>query len=1010
MDRNLMIKDLQKDKSIESLLDARTLFLEKGYLEERDKYIINELPNELESFSNQKNIRIIKITKFVYDEKENIPDKLSNVYTALYGTNSSIFLILKSNGKECSFYLGIRSKESVNSAFLTLKSSLNGNFSGIEYEDNISNNEIGKILNYILREEVREVTTVTGVPSFKEKDKNNFIQGIEKLIDSMEGKEFSAVLIANSVDYKKIKSIKRGYEEIYNEISPFNEVTITLSQNEAQSISKSIGASLSETTGYSLSKADSTNNSYSNTASEGKTKGWNLSIPFTEIGINRSKNTSNSHTNTTGYSNSKSFSNNESETKTKTNTDTIGNIKAIGEAYQIRKENKTFITLSEKIKKQLERIENAEGNGFWETGIFFLSEEPQNSIVAANIYNGIIRGENSGIEKNGVYHFNNLDDVERIKDYLSYFYIPQICVKVNNNIINSSISSVITTEELSLQLNLPKKSVLGIDVVKMAAFGRHNKEAVNENDINIGKLYHLGKVIDKKIGLNIETLASHTFVTGSTGSGKSNAVYCLVDKLSEKNIKFLVIEPAKGEYKNVFGGRKDVSVYGTNKKYTELLKINPFSFNDEIHILEHIDRLVEIFNACWPMYAAMPSILKNAVEKAYMAVGWDLKESVNLFNENKYPTFETLKLTLEDVIKSSEYSDETKGNYKGALLTRVSSLTRGLLGNVFTDDEISERELFDKNVIVDISRIPSMETKSLVMGILFMKLHEYKIAVSGSLENQKLNHVTILEEAHNLLKRTSLEQSQESGNLQGKSVEMMTNAIAEMRTYGEGFIIVDQAPELLDLAVMRNTNTKICLKLPNLSDRELIGKAMDLDNNQIKELAKLDVGVAAVIQNDWEEACLVKFNYMRKRDKYTYSYKPMDKDFKKNVMRYIFKNDILKENRLDENTAKEVYTFLKKEGIKVQRLNEEKEKVEAAYKILDGKSILNITNAITARNNAEWQEKMEEVLSNILNISNEDNLLSIVAKAILNVVIEKGGKYEEIYKNWDELKNERRVF
>ena len=130
----------------------------------------------------------------------------------------------------------------------------------------------------------------------------------------------------------------------------------------------------------------------------------------------------------------------------------------------------------------------------------------------------------------------------------------------------------------------------------------------------------------------------------------------------------------------------------------------------------------------------------------------------------------------------------------------------------------------------------------------------------------------------------------------------------------------------------------------------------------------------------------------------------------KNYLTYGVKNDILKENRLDENTAKEVYTFLKKEGIKVQRLNEEKEKVEAAYKILDGKSILNITNAITARNNAEWQEKMEEVLSNILNISNEDNLLSIVAKAILNVVIEKGGKYEEIYKNWDELKNERRVF
>ena len=27
-----------------------------------------------------------------------------------------------------------------------------------------------------------------------------------------------------------------------------------------------------------------------------------------------------------------------------------------------------------------------------------------------------------------------------------------------------------------------------------------------------------------------------------------------------------------------------------------LLKINPFSFPDDIHVLEHIDRLIEIFN------------------------------------------------------------------------------------------------------------------------------------------------------------------------------------------------------------------------------------------------------------------------------------------------------------------------------------------------------------------------------------------------------------------------------
>ena len=133
--------------------------------------------------------------------------------------------------------------------------------------------------------------------------------------------------------------------------------------------------------------------------------------------------------------------------------------------------------------------------------------------------------------------------------------------------------------------------------------------------------------------------------------------------------------------------------------------------------------------------------------------------------------------------------------------------------------------------------------------------------------NQHLKHVTVLEEAHNLLKRTSSEQSSESGNLLGKSVEMLANSIAEMRTYGEGFIIADQSPGLLDMSVIRNTNTKIILRLPDYEDRELVGRAAGLNDEQIVELAKLDNGVAAVMQSDWLEPVLCQIDkYERKYD------------------------------------------------------------------------------------------------------------------------------------------------
>ena len=314
----------------------------------------------------------------------------------------------------------------------------------------------------------------------------------------------------------------------------------------------------------------------------------------------------------------------------------------------------------------------------------------------------------------------------------------------------------------------------------------------------------------------------------------------------------MIVEPAKGEYKKVF---KDVRCFGTNPKQGEILKINPFSFPEEIHVLEHIDRIVEIFNVCWPMYAAMPAVLKDSIEQAYIAAGWDLDTSENTKIPGLFPTFDDVLRELNITINKSDYSTDTKGDYIGSLSTRLKSLTNGMNGRIFVSDELDLADLFDRNAVIDISRIGAMETKSLIMGLIVLKLQEYRMAKASEM-NSPLKHITVLEEAHNLLKKTSTEQSAESSNMIGKSVEMLTNTIAEIRTYGEGFVIVDQAPSLLDTAAIRNTNTKIVLRLPESTDRELTGKAIALKESQFGELSKLPTGVAAVYQNDWQEAVL----------------------------------------------------------------------------------------------------------------------------------------------------------
>lgn len=587
--------------------------------------------------------------------------------------------------------------------------------------------------------------------------------------------------------------------------------------------------------------------------------------------------------------------------------------------------------LLEVLETNIKRLTKSKSTGLWKTATYVFSENGTTSQSVANYLRGLTQGDESFIESATVFDWKEQKDKSgkiiettpfpEIKKYLTHFTHPifinrsdLLCntvskdylmkeidealheetenneslspdiienaqndfreniEKINIQLIPITPTTNISTTELAKLFALPTHSLPGLPVLECAEFGRnvatYDEQRQDNNHLSLGKVYHMHDTEKLDVSLQKKSLASHTFITGSTGSGKSNTVYHLLSQAEKNECKFLVIEPAKGEYKHVFGNT--AHVYGTNKKLSDLLRINPFSFPSDIHILEHLDRLIEIFNVCWPMYAAMPAILKEAVEKSYEDCGWNLAESSNEYGENLYPTFADVTRNIRTIIDSSEYDNDNKGAYKGSLITRLKSLTNGINGQIFTTDEISDAKLFDENVIVDLSRVGSSETKSLIMGLLVLKLQEYRMT-SGRM-NSDLQHITVLEEAHNLLKRTSTEQSSESSNLIGKSVEMIANSIAEMRTYGEGFIIADQAPGLLDMSVIRNTNTKIIMRLPDLGDRELVGRAANLNNNQIEELAKLPCGVAAVYQNEWVQPVLCKVNHYPIDDNSTFEY------------------------------------------------------------------------------------------------------------------------------------------
>lgn len=621
------------------------------------------------------------------------------------------------------------------------------------------------------------------------------------------------------------------------------------------------------------------------------------------MGVNTSWGTSHSATEQTGTSHSTSdgTSHGTSDTISQQESHGTTDTRGMGRTQQVELCNKSVEELLERIENQLKRAKESEDYGCYKCAAYFLSSTPSTAILAANTYRALMVGEGSSVESGAVNVWQNDEaQVAQLREYLKRFMHPVFARPLWAGAPDSLLytpATLVSGRELPMHLGLPTRSVHGLPIIEHAEFGRNvPDETVPDADkMELGKIYHMGREEKADLILNRQALTAHTFITGSTGSGKSNTVYELLRQLDAGGVNFMVIEPAKGEYKNVFGGREDVHVFGTNPKITELLRINPFRFPEEIHVLEHIDRLIEIFSVCWPMYAAMPAVLKNAMLQAYEVCGWNLETSENEYNKDLFPTFQDLLTELVDVIEHSAYDKEVKNNYRGSLETRVRSLANGLNGQIFSADEIPEKQLFDENTIVDLSRVGSLESKSLIMGILIMRLNEYRMTSCTEMNNP-LKHVTVLEEAHNILRRTSTEQTEEGSNVAGKSVEMIANAIAEMRTYGEGFVIADQSPGAVDISAIRNTNTKIIMRLPDEQDCQLAGKAAALKDDQLDEIARLPKGVAVIYQNNWTEPVLCKINKFEGVEK-RYQYKTCATDRKAEMMSAILLKNLLKKEK-----------------------------------------------------------------------------------------------------------------
>lgn len=852
------------------------LYLNRSYL---DAFSSAPIISANRSIMDVSRLRLVEISKLVFDANEKFTDKLMSVYSALHSLNSAVALIIDSDGEKIRFYMGTRSEQNSSLAGDILESTLKGNFPGIVY-DSKDINDIQDVITGIQKKGIKSLASVSIVPSMRDetKDMDTFIQGIEKFIDTMNGKLYTMLCLASPLDRQVMEKRKHGYEELCSVLTPHAKLSLAYGENESSAVNKSISTSFSKSVSRSVSNSNTTSSSTSSGTNSSSSSGSSYNGGFSKDGSSFGWGGNSGYSNgsfdsyTSGNSFTQAVSDSEGSTSTDSKTDgtteTVGSSKTV----TLNFENTGVSNLIKRAQAQLERFKMCESFGMWEFCSYFMSKDIHTTALAGNAYKALMTGKESDVESAhfNIWSLNQEDTIKKITDNILHFVHPSAEIAAFEGGYNKQIvtpTNLVSGNELPIVMGLPKKSVSGLAVVEMAEFGRSvvYENKVPSRKIDFGNIYHMGVVENSRVVMDLDLLSSHCFITGSSGSGKSYATYELLEQVLQNDVKIMIIEPAKGEYKQIFGGLKGIKIFTTDPNAYRILRINPFQFPDNIHLLSHVEQLLQIFNASWPLYAAMPAILKQAVVDSYTRCGWDVQNSIWIpgISDHKYPVFADVLEILPDIINTSDYSADSKGDYKGALLTRVQSMTVGINGVIFKNSVgIEDSLLFDSNVVIDLSELGSDEAIALIMGVLIMKLNEYR--KSQRKENPKLalnsqlSHVTVLEEAHNLLKRTSKDQNQEGANMIGKSVEMISNSIKEMRTYGEGFIIIDQSPMAVDASAIENTSTKIIMNTPAKDACEELGSALSLNAQQTRELSRLNVGVAAVFQKGWLSPVLMK--------------------------------------------------------------------------------------------------------------------------------------------------------
>lgn len=827
--------------------------LERSYLEE-----ISSRESFVKESSGNSYVKWIKISRLPVSplrvDDYDLLSRWQGVLSSFHAWNQKLIFLLQRKGGYTSLYIG--HPNNISSDIMSkCECAFTSCMPGVRLERITDIDSILSINDQITSADCGGA--VTGIPSFRKGTQFGMLQTLDKLAAGFKDSaghdaDFSLLVIAEPISDGDVTDIISAFQnigsEVHTEVLKRVTKSETVTHSEGRSRGTNLGASLGAGRGVINDIAKTIMNSVNPAAV--LTQAANLRTILEALGIGGS----------IGFS------------RTEFSTDGV----SYGESITNEHLNK-FAQYTESLTdKHCERLRAGRNLGFWNTGVYVLADKVDDVNMITGLLRSIYSGDTSFIEPIRTHLFKSGDALDIIKRFkLIPLVNPEVAGMSGDvwHVLGKNyqyVSTPVNTEELSLFTSLPRRDVPGIRFVKNAVkFASNPAECPDAGSlISLGRVMNMGEKQNNEYTIDFNSLVRHSLVTGSTGCGKTNTCITIIKEVQKKKKPVLIIEPAKEEWiewalemNKTLPEDERFRIYepgatSFNGTLLNKLMLNPFqpaAYKDaQIDMQTRCEQITALINASLPTGDVLPIVMDEAIY-AYLKKEIEDFEEDEMDQISQYPLLEGVLPVAKKVLENRGYEPRVRDGLVAALETRFKYLTRGKRGKLLNNLISTPYDtLFNGNCVINLSKIANAKDKALIMSIILISLYEYRSSIYANddeyrshAKQNELMHLTVIEEAHNVLTRPSVV-SENSGNPQQVVADLFSNMLAEIRSLGEGLMIIDQVPTKLIPDVIKNTNYKICHRLTSIDDSNVMATALALRDDQKGLIPSLEPGHAIV--------------------------------------------------------------------------------------------------------------------------------------------------------------------